>query len=391
MKNIIDMLRSTSDFSPDSVRAFAKENGVYVKLKGNLALFNYLPTVVYDDSWNDFNLQCRGIIINLKEQKIVAHPYNKFFNLNERPETMIDNLPLDLPLEISVKEDGSLTTAFHDEDGTISFATRGAFGSDQAKKAMEIAQKHYWDALKEIDLSRYTLIFEVIYPENRIVVNYGDREDIILTGIRDLASNKTMSYRQTVEFAQEYGLAHVQLNELTFEDLLEQASSGATPSRHCSGGALSHHVHEGWVVRFANGLYVKIKTDQYREIHKLVSGLTKKNIVEKYQTSDEEEWRVYLINIPEEYRQEVEDIATEYQARYDALLNDIRSKYGSIPPFDVQKDFALYVQAHFDRPLHSFFYSIRAGKDITKLMHKRIGEEFLKGEDTEALHDVTEL
>jgi len=379
MTDIIDILRSASDFSPDSVRTFAKENGVYVKLKGNLVLFNYLPTVVYDNSWNDFNLQCRGIIINLREQKLVAHPYDKFFNLNERPETVIDNLPLNLPYEISVKEDGSLATAFYDEDDAISFATRGAFDSDQAKKAMEIAQKCYWDTLKEVDLSRYTLVFEVIYPENRIVVNYGDREDIILTGIRDLTTNETMSYRQTVEFAQEYGLAHVQLNELTFEDVLEQTSEK------------SGKVHEGWVARFANGLYVKIKTDQYREIHKLISGLTKKNIVEKYQTSAEEEWRAHLINIPEEYRQEVEEIATEYQERYDALLQYIQSKCDAIPPFEVQKDFALYVQAHFDRPLHPFFYSIRAGKDITRLMHKRIGEEFLKGEVAEPLHDITEL
>jgi len=389
MESIIHILRKNSGFDtqatqpkgfePDKVRAFAKENGVYVKFRGNLALFNYLPTVVFDNAWNDFNLQCRGIIINLKEQKIIAHPFDKFFNLNERPETMIDNLPLDLPYEISVKEDGSLGTAFYDEDGAISFATRGAFESDQAVKAIQIAKKYYWDALGKIDLSRYTLIFEVIYPQNRIVVNYGDREDIILTGIRDLTTNETMSYRETVEFAKEYGLAHIQLNELTFEDLLSMVNEE------------SSEIREGWVVRFANGLYVKIKTEQYREIHRLIAGLTKKNIVLKYQTSDAEQWRNYLINIPEEFRQEVEEIAAEYQKRYDALLDDIQRKYNSIPSFDVQKDFALYAQANFDRSFHSFFYSIRAGKDITKAMHKRVGEEFLKEADTSPLHDITEL
>ena len=57
------------------------------------------------------------------------------------------------------------------------FCAHGSFCSDQALKAEEIFHKKYLiqDVMKEC-----TYCFGIIYPENKIVVDYGEIEDLFL-------------------------------------------------------------------------------------------------------------------------------------------------------------------------------------------------------------------
>ena len=68
---------------------------------------------------------------------------------------------------------------FHYENQPI-FCTRGSFISEQAVKGYEIFRAKY----KNISVSKEcTYCFEVIYPQNKIVVNYDDLEDLFLISI----------------------------------------------------------------------------------------------------------------------------------------------------------------------------------------------------------------
>lgn len=101
---------------------------------------------------------CRGLIVDA-ENWIVQRPFEKFFSIEQLE-----------PFDVYDKLDGSLGILYWVGDEPA-IATRGSFISDQAKRGTEFLR-----ARKDLNLDRrYTYLFEIIYPENRVVVNYGDQ------------------------------------------------------------------------------------------------------------------------------------------------------------------------------------------------------------------------
>ena len=138
-----------------------------------LIIWNYTQTCQFSKAWDEYTMAARGLITDL-EGNVVARPFKKFFNIDEREETKIENLPTETP-DVYTKYDGSLGILYFDGDLPC-IATRGSFNSDQAKWATEWIQTKF---LKKSDfLEGYTYLFEIIYPENRIVVDYGKERNV---------------------------------------------------------------------------------------------------------------------------------------------------------------------------------------------------------------------
>ena len=138
----------------------------------DLTIWNYSPKVQYEKLWDDITLQCRGLVTNSKGD-IVARPFKKFFNYEEHK-------PEDIPNEnyiVYEKMDGSLGILFNYENEWI-LATRGSFTSPQAIKGKEILDRHDISAWRKDN----TYLFEIIYPENRIVVDYKGEEKLVVLG-----------------------------------------------------------------------------------------------------------------------------------------------------------------------------------------------------------------
>ena len=112
----------------------------------------------------------RGLVVD-DDGIILARPLPKFFNDFE----ISGSLPPG-PFKVYEKMDGSLIVMFF-FNGEPIFSTKGTFTSRQAEKAEEIFKLKYSNLNLDLD---YTYCFEVIYPENRIIVNYEDEEDIFL-------------------------------------------------------------------------------------------------------------------------------------------------------------------------------------------------------------------
>ena len=94
-----------------------------------LQLWNYTDRCVYEKMWTPITLSARGLVIDPANQKIVATPFPKFFNLGERPDAVPST-----PFEVFEKVDGSLIIIFfHNEKWQTT--TRGAFDTEQAKWA----------------------------------------------------------------------------------------------------------------------------------------------------------------------------------------------------------------------------------------------------------------
>lgn len=255
----------------------------------NLRIYNYSNSCTYEKAWNDFTLSARGLILDLKEEKIVALPLSKFFNYGE----LNYSLPNE-PFEVFEKLDGSLGIIYwYDNKWTV--ATRGSFRSDQAKWAQSFLDTKINTAFL---IPGNTYLCEIIYKENKIVIPYNYEGLVFLAG-----------YDHTkIEFQLEEDLA----NQIGFrlpktykydkiEDLLEVAKN------------LSAN-EEGFVVKFQGGLRIKIKGDEYCRIHRLISKCTPLAVWESFKNCD---------NLEEIKKQ----LPEEFQVDFNSIYNILKEKF----------------------------------------------------------------
>ena len=139
---------------------------------GDLVLYNYTDKCTYDAHWNYYTRRGRGIVFDMGTGGLVSLCLPKFFGLNENHENMLYNLPR-LPFVVEDKVDGSCVFLWH-HNGQWRTRTRGSFDSDQAIKAREILSDWFLDDFP----TNLTYCFEILYAANKIVVNYGDREEL---------------------------------------------------------------------------------------------------------------------------------------------------------------------------------------------------------------------
>ncbi len=220
--------------------------------KGSLYIWNYTPVATYSKTWDDVTMQSRGLITNL-EGKVVARPFTKFFNLEERNEPLPDE-----PFVVHEKFDGSLGILYTQPDGTYALATRGSFTSDQAIKGTELLRKYTEMYGTKWIKPGYTYLFEIIYPENRIVVNYGNAERLVLLAVIHTETGEELPLADA-DFADKANEWHKIKN---IKQLRKVARENA----------------EGFVVHFKSGLRVKLKYAEYIRLHRILTGVSNKDV-----------------------------------------------------------------------------------------------------------------
>lgn len=218
----------------------------------DLYIYNYTAKAQYDRVWNEITLACRGLILD-GDYKIVARPFQKFFNLGEFENQIVPN---DF-FEVFEKMDGSLGVLYWIENKPH-IATRGSFVSEQSQVATEMLHTQYMDVIPLLDKSK-TYLFEIIYPENRIVLDYGNERKLVLLAIVDTETGvETPLENIGFEMVNRYD----GLNDLSKLKELEEANK------------------EGFVVKFKNGYRLKVKFDEYQRIHRIITQVSTLNIWE---------------------------------------------------------------------------------------------------------------
>lgn len=257
---------------------------------GTLHLFIYTPRCVYEDGWDEFSLMARGLIVNELAGRVVATPFPKFFNVGERH----GDVP-DMPFEAFEKLDGSLIIVFH-HDGRWQGVTKGAFDSEQALWAQE--------RLDAADLSSLikgtTYLFEAVYPENRIVVRYDDPAMVMLAAYD--ADGRELSYDEVQACSRQLGWRAAHRHQ--FSSIPDMIGHAATLPRN----------DEGFVVRFNNGLRLKLKGAEYRRIHALISRCTPIAMWEAMAAGDD--MAAIRRDLPEEFWADFDDIVRLLEENY---------------------------------------------------------------------------
>lgn len=356
MRSLVEILEQECAWDANSLQAYAARNYVQVRRQGSLALLDYQDDIRIEH-WNDFNRRCRGVIVDLDAREVVAWPFDKFFNLGQHPESAWEALPLGSQYEVAVKYDGSMLTGFS-HGGQVRFATRSSFDNIQTRVAGEVAARRF-EGLRQVDMARYTPVFELVGPDNLQAVRYDDT-DLVLIGVRDRHSGRMLGYGETVEFAVQHRLRPAERVPGDLEALIRRSREGLG------------EFEEGWVVRFDNGLFVKVKTWQYlAHVQAQRMGVTRKRLVERFLQASDAEWRRFLDTLPAQAREAVARFGDEMRAAMDAYCAEVEATHARFAHLESQKDYSLAVQAEAPRDMHPFLFARRANRPIAPLARTR--------------------
>jgi len=223
-----------------------------------ISVFSYSKNCMFDKIWNDETKMCRGLILD-DDLNIIARPFSKFFNIEEHQY----NVPNE-PFSIFDKKDGSLGILFLYKN-EVMIATRGSFISDQAKEGMEIFNKKYKDFKPKENL---TYLFEIISPITRVVVNYREERELYLLAVIDNETGLDIDFDSIdVPMPKVEKIKACDRNIFKTDDLISL-------KKDYDGNG------EGFVVLFDGGFRVKIKFDEYFRLHKIITGISVKDIAE---------------------------------------------------------------------------------------------------------------
>lgn len=345
----MDEITSIADIQKLAVEGFSdwRQYGyVTVRKEGDLLIFNYNTMAQYEARWNYFESVSRGLIINSKTGEMVARPFDKFFNWFEGGRQASGHI-----VSVTEKVDGSIGILYRTPGG-YRIATRGHFSSKQAEWATKFLNDFY-DLTGLAD--ELTLMFEIIYPDNRVIVDYGSREDLVLLAARNrFTGDYQPTFPDVHDLAQRYGFSLPKT--YSFNDVTEIiAKAGAIDTSE-----------EGYVVEFSDGSRFKFKGDRYLELQRLVVSLTFKNVLKAMESGSLDQ---IIELIPDEFLTETRAWIEEIKATLAAVQAEVQTAFEAAPK-ESRKEFAQWVQTHQKRNAH-YLFAMLDGRDIEAMIYQR--------------------
>lgn len=317
----------------------------------DLVIFNYTPKCQFERRWDEITRVCRGLVVDVVRDRVVARPFPKFFGLQELP-----GLGLALPEgepEVTVKLDGSLGITYRTPDGRLRWATRGSFTSRQAKIAEEM-----WGNRGDVPPG-LTLLCEIIHPETRVVVSY-DFQDLVLVGAVETDTGRDLGWDELAALGSTVGLRVVERVPFDLEEAVARAKE-----MHADSG-------EGFVLRWPDGFRVKVKAPEYVEAHRVVVGLqSRRNLADAW-----ERGRVWglLEKLPDDTG--LAAWAAELDFLYRQALDTCTGFLATRKDLS-QKEYALQVQAQLPEWLWPVAFALRKREDTDLVTRRAVAKRWL--------------
>lgn len=328
-----------------------------------LAILNYANKTMFDGEWNEVTRKTRGLIYNYDTGEVVSRPFEKFFNWSQIPADQQARL-MNEPVDTYVKWDGSLGILYALHTGETAIATRGSFTSPQAQHATKVLRRRYPEFEPILGL---TYLFEIVFPENRVVVDYKGWDDLVLLAVIDTATGRTVP-SCVVGSADWPGPVNQAVGFKTLADVL---------------AAPQEANQEGFVVHFpAHDLRVKIKFDEYTRLHKIMTNTSSIAVWEALSSGDG--FAALVEAVPDEFyawvHQQVHALETAYNAtyasacdEYDWIMKRIRR-----PEEDSKKRRKEFALLACESDYQDILFGLYDGKDVTPRIWKRLRPEHVK-------------
>jgi RNA ligase len=333
-----------------------------------LKVYNYSRECAWEKKWDEITTSARGLILD-NDGCVIAKGFNKFLNYEEHK---YEDIPWDDEFVlIQDKADGSLGILFNYGD-EWHLATRGSFTSDQAIKGMEILKKNHSTYNDDLH-PELTYLVEIVYPENRIVLDYFGAEKLILLGINGYGVE--IEWDDVVKLNDDFfevtnttKVLNVKVDELKNQNLQNK---------------------EGYVLRFSpSNFRMKIKFEDYVRLHSLMTQFSNVDIWEALKDGKE----IDITQVPDEFDKWVRDqikefkfnhyriwdqIVKEFQYRVDGKYNDLERPS--------KKEFALWVNEKTPKwreegrgLIPSMMFNLYDGKSIDQIIWKALRPKYSK-------------
>ena len=336
---------------------------VHITQHDDLVGLKYNLQTTPKDMWDNPNSpyrECRSIVIDIKNEKIVMCPFRKFFNLDEVEENKLNKVRIDIlksnHFEITNKLDGSMQCATY-YNGEILLTGSTSINSENSwriKDGYSMLDNSYKVLIKSFP--NYTFIFEYISKKDVHVVNYSkEQEGLYLIGIRHNTTGIELSYLEVITLAHKYNVKVVEMEHLTLNELLKEMKIAKCDEK------------EGWVLNI-DGHKIKIKTDDYVNMHRLFGVRPSPNIVIKAIANDY--YDDFYAKVPESQKEYVSDIEFKVKTFVLQMEHDIFVAYKSIPKNLDKREAMIYIQNNVDKDIRKYVISKYLGQEYNILKSK---------------------
>lgn len=324
-----------------------------------LLIWNYTQATSFERKWDEITLLCRGLVTDT-EGNIIARPINKFFNYEE---LLAENSVPKGPYTIYEKMDGSYIQVFNYK-GLRIVSSRGSFTSDQAMYATDIIADKWGNLQKNTILTNpnYNFIFELIHPDNRIVVDYKGAKDLVLLSV--IRKDGKWLYPDH------------------FQDIYPVVESYGHDERDIYSG-LKRRIaddKEGFVLLYDSGERMKIKGEEYCRLHQIVTNTSSKDIWTALK--DGASMSDFVDNVPDEFMDWFYQKVGEYTVKFKLIEEECKTF--------VEKDLQVYkdLDGNLDKKYaaeivlehryKSVIFAMVDGKNYNEIIWRIIKPEFEK-------------
>ena len=248
---------------------------VFERKFGRVSSFNFTKDAFNKDVWNDITVRARGLFIDTTEFKVCARSYEKFFNVNQRPETQLSNLKfkLQFPVTAYLKENGFLgIVGWNPETDDLLISSKSTSIGDYADYFRALLYKLHDEKtinkMKEyVQKNNVSFIFECCDMENDPhIIEYPESKVILLDIVKNQIEFEKLSYDELATVANNIGFvvkekAYVLNNWEEFYDWYNDVTS--------EDYKYNDEFIEGFVIEDSTGYMTKLKLYYYNFWKKL--------------------------------------------------------------------------------------------------------------------------
>jgi RNA ligase len=254
-------------------------------------------------------------------------------------------------------------------------ATRGSFTSEQAVMGLEIVKEKYF---LDSWMREYAYLLEIIYPENRIVVNYGVEKVTFISAVL----NGTYKWNSTDDTEPHWStsLMIFKSNGIHESDVVKtEQHFKFSDELYKSLKEKNETNKEGFVLRFQPGNFrMKIKFEEYVRLHKIMTNLSTTAVWEVLSNGGNMD--ELLKDVPDEFYGKIKEYEDELKFMFNSLSNDYDIHFRDIQNMmdkvgGDRKNFA-NVAKQYKYP--SLLFGMLDGKDVSPIIWKIVKPEFKK-------------
>lgn len=194
-----------------------------------------------------------------------------------------------------------------------------------------------------------TFIFEYISLKDTHVVKYTkEQEGLYLIGIRRMDNGEEYDYCTILEFARVFNIPTTQIFDKTIEQVMKELDDKSSDEA------------EGFVINI-DGYKVKLKYNDYVNIHKALSKLSSINFI--IRSIADNKYDDLLSKLPIAYHDQVKKIANVV-VEYIAKTEKIIEKYYYLAPKNNKKEFMIYVSDNVPKEYQGYCRELYFGNKI---------------------------